>query len=415
MELQKHKAAISSIVNDIVKHYTESNDFKGLANYNLYRYGITEYEINDVLKDLIKEGKIAIITSRQDDNPHIIRFGFSSIAEQLDFFNNTKSNTSFCIYPTRALLEQVLTETSDDIKFPFRKMLRYGYPQFKALYFSWDVLYRYATDPRYEYEFSDYSGSITTSPNSGLRDDQIINLKTFGIGRDDSNSHVVVAFPRYLAELPSSIQIEWEAKLITNQDGCKVLQNYLDNQFRCSWNFPQTVYRSLLEEIQNINRITETVFMRKFFRKEYKKAELRNFDMITLPSNKEYSDFVLLLEKILVSNIDDKFFDTIGISRKDSEGNIKGSLKCLSEWLDEVCPQARNEIVQPLKDLRKKRQKPAHEIGNNTYDSKLVEEQQKLTEPVFWSLFKLRKLLQSHPKANNINLEHDKTNEFIII
>ena len=111
--------------------------------------------------------------------------------------------------------------------------------------------------------------------------------------------------------MSSACQIEWYSKMVPNQEGCKVLRSYANNLFSGCWEFPQTVYRSIIQEISNINQLTSKIWNYNFFRTEFDKDKPVGFDMIYIPTYNVYMDYVLLLEKIVISNIDDKFFDVI--------------------------------------------------------------------------------------------------------
>ena len=65
---------------------------------------------------------------------------------------------------------------------------------------------------------------------------------------------------------------------------------------------------------------------------------LEGYRSILLPTLKNYYDFVLVMEKLVVHNISIKTFqkDSLLISkieRKDEEGRDKGSIVMLQEWL----------------------------------------------------------------------------------
>ena len=63
----------------------------------------------------------------------------------------------------------------------------------------------------------------------------------------------------------------------------------------------------------------------------------------------------------------------------------------------------------PLKDVRDLRQIPAHEIEENKYDIGLFNNQHDLTVKVFNSLNLLRRLMQTLPKAKNIDIRYKET------
>lgn len=136
--------------------------------------------------------------------------------------------------------------------------------------------------------------------------------------------------------------------------------------------------------------------------------------MIYIPTYKVYMDFVSLLEKIVVSNINESFFDAIKLNRYDNEGNLKGSLLCLKEFLQKVNPKIEEEITSPLRKVRKLRQNPAHKIELNSYNIEYLNQQQELITIVFNSLNLLRKLIQTNPKVKCVDIKYPNTESYII-
>lgn len=389
------------LIQAIKKQYLNSMDYNGLEISLLPKTGLNNEDIKDSIEELISNGMIGILSSSSTINPHINSYGFSDIEHQLTELRN---NFSKCVlYPTPKILA---TKKSIKCTTPIEQYLRLGYPQLKAMFFDYDVLLTYALDPRYNFTFNDYRGSIISSDIVDER--RYINLKSFGIGRNGEEI-VIVAFPRYLRKMSPANQILWETHRIQDTSNCTVLKNYLDNELNGCWTFPNTVYRSILEEIENINALTEKIFKKEFFCRIYKKEELQGFDILPFPSMSIYNDFLLLLEKIVVSNINDKFFDSEIENIKTQDGSRKKSLNCLAEWLDKICPKAKNPICNPLKEVRKKRQIPAHKIVDNQFSLTLLNEQHKMCVSIYNSLYSLRILLMSHPLVKEVILPHNNT------
>ena len=164
----------------------------------------------------------------------------------------------------------------------------------------------------------------------------------------------------------------------------------------------------------NVNQLTYAIWDANFFREEFDQNKPVDFDMIYIPTYKVYMDYVSLLEKIVVSNINDSFFDAIDWSRYDEDGKIKGSLVCLKEFLQKVNPNIENEITSPLRKVRRLRQNPAHKIEDNSYGIHFLNQQHELTESVFNSINMLRRLFQTHPKAKGIEVKYANPEGYII-
>ena len=97
---------------------------------------------------------------------------------------------------------------------------------------------------------------------------------------------------------------------------------------------------------------------------------------IFLPTLKNYYDFVLVLEKMVVHNISYKTFQKSApyiesIERKDENGKDKMSLVMFDEWLNKnirTTEDLSKIIIKPLRNIRKIRQKPAHELTSHKYN-----------------------------------------------
>lgn len=384
------------IIKNVCDYYL-SNECSGLSCLNLFNSFDGKNMILSDLKYLIENEYIGLLSSDIDILPSINRFGFPDIDVQMKLLNNS---VLFFLYPTSKLLKSYQIEES----LPFVKCLKEGHPQLKPMFFEYDVLLHYAFDPRFKFSFHDYFGEIR-SVNNG--DGKWINLSTFGIGKNNDDL-VIITFPRYLCNMSLMNQVIWEEYRIDDTRNCKVLDHYLNNTLYGSWNFPDTVYRSILKEMENINVLTKQAFDKIFFKKIFKKENLEGFDLLSFPSENCYNQYLLLLEKIIIGNIDYKFFESL-MCTVDDDGNTKGTLKCIKEWINQVNPNVLQDIHSPLHELREERQKPAHKISSNYYDRGFLNRQHAITTQVYHSLNTLRILLQSHPKNKNICIPYEET------
>lgn len=390
------------ILQQIYNFFIKSSDYNGLPIYNLNNP--TESSVIPFLIELIIEESICIIADSHDVNPHIIRLGFLPKEDQIDYLSNYEDDGSFCMYPSPTYLKEH-RNVSDLVLQPFKKLMALGFPQNKACYFDYDILHTYASDPRMNFVFNDYSGSIQS--DADMSEANSIHLRSFGIGRN-KDSIIIVSYPRDLQEMSTPNQLLWVSHRIENDEGCKTLKDYNDNQFMESWSSPNTVYKSILKEISNINELTQKAFGKTFFLKTYSKSDLKTFDMLTFPSLDVYNQFLLLLEKIVISNIDINFFKSF-VDTEDDNGKSKGSLVCLKEWLGIVRQDAVDEIYSPLHKVRRDRQPAAHKVEENKYSNSYLLKQHQLCTEVYNSLNLLRRLIQTHPKVINYAIKYPNT------
>ncbi|WP_249301944.1 hypothetical protein [Qiania dongpingensis] len=178
-----------------------------------------------------------------------------------------------------------------------------------------------------------------------------------------------------LAKLSPKIQMLWKGFELENQNNCKVSEGFIKNLLMGEWVIQYWIFHALLEEMRVINNLCEAMSIPKLFSHTYGTQYTdmpEGYRNILLPTMKNYYDFVLVLEKLVVHNILIKAFqkDSVlikGIERKDKEGKDKGGIVMFKEWLlknvkanfdvDEV-------IIGPIKQVRKIRQVPAHELTN---------------------------------------------------
>lgn len=95
------------------------------------------------------------------------------------------------------------------------------------------------------------------------------------------------------------------------------------------------------------------------------------------------------------------------IDRKTDEGFDKGSLAMFEEWIYINVKAEFNindKIIKPLKNIRKIRQIPAHELYDNVYDISIYEKQKKLMENIYIALKAIRHLFMGHPLAKIVKI-----------
>lgn len=297
-------------------------------------------------------------------------------------------------------------------------------PQLSFRFFETDVLERYSSDPRFNFEFHDFSGNISFKYDEDgrpiLREEDQIFLKSFGLGFDSALNRVIAVLLRDLGHLTAEHQVFWSTREVCD---CKVLADYCDNMIGGSWITSRSVFSALIDEINAIHKLTLEIFGTPLFRKELDgDSRPKNFTFFFSPTSKNYYDFINLLDKFISENINKAFFEgkvdleeIIPTGEATFERIQKGTLRLLEEWMrksfrysDEKIPE---EIMKPLKRVRKQRQDPAHKIMGNDYDPSFIELQKKTMEDCYLSVRSIRKNLQTHPKAKNVLLDENLDQE----
>ncbi|MES2285920.1 MAG: hypothetical protein V4547_09555 [Bacteroidota bacterium] len=428
-------------IEKILDFYLKSSDFNGIPLSTLaVKLNIEYIKLLSVINELIEEEAVSV---QDGENPHIVRWGHYDKETQLNRVKEAEKNEVriihtinpvgfnegitpinitldshlLCAYPSPTYLKQHYTDNKYD-SLPFTKRLAYGEAQVKPAYFEIDVLERYFSDPRYHFDFEDYSGQIsvveTLQKPSLLRETDQVFLKTFGLGYDESGNRVAVAYLRYLSDLSAEHQAYWNSKIITTP--CNMVNEYYQNTIIGSWVFSQSLFSAAIEEHRIANEMSQLITGKSIFRETFEGDKRpKEFTFFTSATLVNYENFISLLDKMISDNINKDFFkgvieeyEMVPISDGVVERKSKGTLRLLEEWLrdnyhlkDET---GYEKLMAPFKEVRKERQKPAHKISENYYDKNFFKKQMDFLGKVYQSLSYLRLVFQKHPSCAAVEI-----------
>lgn len=421
------------IQNRIYLFFINSSDFNGIPLRQISDEIEVSYEESiDLIKKLVKD---EIVSIQSSTNPHIIGFQHFPIESQLEILEQAKDikvttqkfgdfiiaseDTEFpiCLYPSQEILTK-RRDLSDYGNAVYSKQLALGEPQLKPIFFEIEVLERYAKDPRFEFKFEDYSGSIyckyDESGNPIVREEDIVFLKTFGLGFDDKGNRLAVVYLRYLKGLTNEHQVYWKSKEANRN--CHVLKEYHENSIQGNWTFSFSIFSAFIGELNCLNELSNVAFGKKVFRKSFEGDNRpKEFTFFFTPTLRNYNEFVLLLDKMVSDNINKDFFkdelelyDIQEIEEGVIERRQKGTLRLFQEWLSSKYKTEQQddikEIFKPLKRIRRERQNPAHKIDENEYHKKYIEKQRELIKDAYFSMKTLRRIFQQHRKSVGVTI-----------
>jgi hypothetical protein len=419
----------NAVISESARFYLESSDFNGIPLGKLSeRLNISCKEICDLLRCLITENVVGILTSEWV-NPHIIQFGFLDVKQQIISLDNPDPNHT-CIYLKPPYLENFIPDTLYGNE-PYRREIALGAPQLSFRIFDLMVLEHYRNDPRYLYQNDDVNGWICISDDYlkslNMPDADKVLLKTFGFAYDDDMNRAVAVFIRYLADLSSEHQQIWRAKEL--KGNYKLHPDYYESNIRGNLRTNVSICDAFLSELQVINLMARAMGRDRLFIKDFGQPgekKPRDFSFLIRPTSKEYHSFVLLLDRMLSDNINQKFFGSdisweIESKRKDGriQVNQKGTLQALNEWLRKYYRTSDwrqwEEDLKTLKEIRKIRQIPAHKLDDDHFDQQFFKKQRDLIIRAFTAVRTIRLLLQNHPavKASDIEIPEFLTNNHI--
>ena len=223
------------------------------------------------IKELIKHGYISINWGYPHPNIHILAYPAQNIDKQIEWLNTLKpselippieplfqsdnfiinypSEKSFCIYPTKKLLNKKLPKNIYNNR-PFTRLLAEGTPQLKPYFFDLSILDTYTNDPRYSFESTGLDGSIYISSSKNLPQKDHVFLQTFGYGIKLQNKvyeRCVAVYLCYLSKLPPNQQQFWYTKLIRSKKF--FIHPEYDRMTRGEWALKLSIFQAFKEEL----------------------------------------------------------------------------------------------------------------------------------------------------------------------
>lgn len=396
------------LLQNIVEYYLKSTEYNGFPLYDMAD------DLEDVLCQLIDEDKVEILSSNDVINPHIRAFDIA-IDKKIQKENIRNKAILSVAYPSKSVLSNI----DIDLTMPYSGMLRKGAEQFQIIYFDIEILERYANNPKFLIIDNGFRGSIYPE-DQYLEDDEIDNeyVKNYGMAYIDGPAfeRAIGVFVYDLSKLTAQKQQLWRAFELKSQDKCHIHPGFVKNLILGVWVTDMWVFHAIIDEMKTINAMCAAMNIPPFYSHTYGThfSEMpEGYRNILLPTKKNYYDFVLVMEKMLVHNISIKTFtvngiNVRGINRQDDDGNIKGSIQMLDEWLcantTAKAEDIHRVIISPLKRIRKIRQLPAHELASNEYDVKYYTDQFELVDDAYGSLASIRNLLRSNPATKSIKI-----------
>ncbi len=311
-------------------------------------------------------------------------------------------------------------------KGPFNDLAEQDY--WKLIYFDVHVLEKYFANTKYSINYSGYRGSIALKDEYAKENEDYEYIKNFGLAscKNDSNKRYIVCFAEELSKLPFKIQAYWYHFLIEEDKTLYPNSGFVTNLIQGEWVKEISTFEAVLMEMHFINIMCENMQIPKMFKQEYDyqssnfEALPTRYHIVLCPTRDNYYNFINTFEKLIVNNIEKNTFltDAPSIKKEKVEGDNrqnKGTLVLLEEWLNKnTIGVNSDEIVKPLKHLRKIRQKPAHELYENDYDEKIWSDQKTLVEETYLALRTLRQLFANHPNNDKIEINKELYNGDIV-
>lgn len=392
---------MKDLLDKVIEYYLSSPNFNGLPIYCIENYD------PEKMQELISQGMVEAI--HNSINPHIKHYNRpAEIKDELEYASGKYQDV--CFYPTPLAL---ISAEKDEAK-PYTKLLQSGRGQYEVRYFDVEVLEQYFNNPQYIIFDSGYMGTIC------IRDEYEDGdmIQNYGMAYPaeykvhGNVDRAIAVFMHDLAQLSEKSQQRWKCHEKDDQAAWRVNGSFIKNLVLGEWVETSWIYTDLLKEQEIINQICDAIGISHIFSKTWNAEDHWSrpdgYRTILFPTRKNYYEFVSVLEKITCNTISTKAFtreqkNTKSIIPEENEGSIS----MLGRWLkaNNRDPQAVDEdVIKPLKKIRKIRQTPAHEVYENMYDKAVYKEQNQLIEEVFQAIHALRIMLGTHPLANQVKV-----------
>lgn len=429
----------AKIQKDILDFYLSSRDFNGIHSNVLCKKYLTDFteefevfgegevqiryvtgtvfspesfgykKLLKILMQLVCEERITVV---YDLNPHIKRYLDASIENQLKFLATNFNEVG--LYPCAKWLNELSPPGFENL--PFKRKMLLGCPQVFPQYFELRALEHYAYDPRFSFDFTDYSGraSIKDEYDSSsfvLNRDKMF-IERFGIGYKSSDSHrVAMLWVTDLANFTSEHQIRWSTYAI--EENCKMDPDFYKNQVIGDWADNVGIYSAFIEEIRVINAICNRVGWPKLFKHEFQ-DDVPGFRIPFSSTSQNYLNFARLLDKMLSDNMNSKFFrrnlpekeriEVIRNNETDQDEVIRlGTINLLDKFIQRNFRPTNDidEMIQVFKTIRRLRSDESHRLLENRYHLDYEKMHDKLIDEAYDSLRLLRLILSNHPSVKN--------------
>ena len=403
---QSLSEAAKLLLAEVRDRYLNSGDFNG---FYLAGRG-TDSVVVGAAVELLDHGLIQVVGENDYMNIHIRPWpSRRTVDAQRDELRALAPEMyGVCLYPTAAGMQSVrMPKRFKDS--PYSLEMARGHSTLELTFFSADVLEPYRNDPRFHFDYSDFG------VNMGIGDDAYLDegepqRDKFGLSHigfaydlsgfdpDDPDSPIVrrvAAFYGDLADITPEHQQRWRTYEVP-RDGLHPHPVWWGTQMG-HWPDGLGPFDRLFYELENISELFERVWGKPLLTTVKRPSE---FGWILRPSQREWDEFIVQLDKVLSENLSHASFDAASVLKHDRSGNNMGTLSRLESFMvsNRVAADRAKEVLRPLRSVRSAHQKPAHALRKNVTDKTFVHRQVDLLHDVNESLLAMRYWLASHPK-----------------
>lgn len=394
------------LMNSIIDYYLTSPDFNGLSLVSLDGYN------NNDLEELIRDGMVEAVSFDDCLNPFIRVFDFQITTEIQIRNTRLKGAGGVVLFPTKKALSNAVVDPTE----PYSAELKRGEAQLKMVFFDPQIVVMYITNPKYVNFFYGHRGYISKREEYYDPDNdqgELVGDYAIAYKYGEKPERAIGVALRALGNLSSRQQMRWKGFELLEQSNYVVNKRYAKEMLNGEWSNETWIFDALLDEMVIINTLCEAIGLPPMFLKTYSRSEEeRPIGYITLlvPTKRYFYEFIVALEKLLISNLNPKTFTTEALHvrpvyKLDSDGKEKGTLTLISDWMiSNTNPKDNIEefIIGPLRKIRKTRQLPAHKLDVDDYNLDYITNQVDIIKTAYTAIGAIRLRLSKHPSCRGI-------------
>lgn len=417
-ELGPEAVKLMSLIRD---RYLGSGEFNGLH----IRADLVEPARAPAI-ELLDAGLIQVVTGADYGNIHIRSWPSKrSTADQIeDLRDLTSSDYGVCLYPTAAGMKGVRLPSRLTGR-PYARAMARGKGTLELAYFQFDVLEQYRNDSRFRFGFGDSGASMGIS-DEAYEDKDVFERDHVGLSHigfaydlsayepDDPESPIVrrvAVFYCDLITLTPEHQRRWETYQV-DEANLEPHPLWWNSQMG-RWPDGVGPIDRLVMELTNLNELAVLAFGEPMFRSTERPADM---GWLLRPSQREWDDFILQLDKVLSDNLRSDFFKAAGVPGVDEGGKQIGTLNRFQRFMQSggAAEDRARKVLGPLREVRAARMAPAHAIRANITDRTFIHQQIELLKRLYSALGATRHWLATHPNCSGWEEKHKELHTYML-
>ncbi|MEQ1769860.1 MAG: hypothetical protein ABL879_08465 [Devosia sp.] len=390
------------LVRRVTEKYLMSHDFNGT--------GVMHQDAR-LVAGSIEDRELDLVRGDGHPNPHIKAFPEEPVDQQLAKLAEQGLGHG-CLYPSRAHLSRIDAASRFPGR-PYSQALALGAAQLEFRSFDLRLLEFFRNDPRFKYQVDDIFGSIYRKAEH--RDETPatvadgLEMARFGFAYDDEMNRAVALYLRDLHGFAPEQQAMMKTYEVTGS--YKLHPDFARSTLFGEFPERVSIYDAFLQEKKHINAICALIGKAPLFKTDATHPRPHGFAILLRPTNKEFRDFVMLLNLLLTDDLNNDFFvgdletteEVTDASNKIKRQRI-GTITLLERWLAPPKftagdPEEIKALFKKLRAIRDKRAKPAHVAEDNAFDQTYLRQQRELIADGFDVVRELRMILENHPAA----------------